>query len=174
VQIRIESTSKEQALTSTGKPYDKLLVVYTDNTGRPGKKTVLPFGTSKPVYDRLSTANQGDAFTVTVQKNGQYTEWTELARNDSFEVVKPAATFTKPGVTVGTRDFETAVERAARQKLIVRQSSLTNAIAIMTPGAKAALNVDEVINLAEHLAGWVFENKQGVAALQEMSDDIPF
>jgi hypothetical protein len=81
--------------------------------------------------------------------------------------------------TYAARDFETKEERAQRQALIVRQSSLSNAITILTTGSKAPPAVPDVFNLAEQLVQWVYDSPKQEPApkgsgFDDMDDDIPY
>jgi hypothetical protein len=53
-------------------------------------------------------------------------------------------------------NYETPEERAQRQVLIVRQSSLSSAVAMLTAGAKTPPKVEDVLALASRLEGFVF------------------
>ena len=87
----------------------------------------------------------------------------------------------KPYNGGGGRDFETREERAAKQVYIVRQSSLTAAIATMTPGSKTALNPEDVINVAKQYEQYVFTKEdvtevvaKEIPSLEDIDDDIPY
>jgi hypothetical protein len=76
---------------------------------------------------------------------------------------------------VSGSNYETKEERAARQVLIVKQSSLTNAVATLSPGAKAALDANAVIDLAQKYADWVFDKPESdKTGFDDMGSDIPF
>ena len=66
-------------------------------------------------------------------------------------------------------NYETRDERNARQRLIVRQSSLAQAVDVLT----AAKIYDTIVikGLAEDFTDWVFE--KGMVGLQNMESDIP-
>ena len=78
------------------------------------------------------------------------------------------------GNKVPARTFETPEERAVRQRLIVRQSSLSNAIDLLTVGAKTAPTVDQVKEVAESFVDFVFEKKTGTQEIIDMEDDVPY
>ena len=71
-------------------------------------------------------------------------------------------------------NYETKEERAARQELIVRQSSLSNAVAILSVGAKT-LAKNDVLDLATDLSNWVFNKTTGDSKVDfdSFEDDIP-
>jgi hypothetical protein len=92
----------------------------------------------------------------------------------------------KSGNSYNSSSYPTAEERAATQQYIIRQSSLTNAVATLAVGAKA-VNPDDVIKLAERYRNYVngtevsveqvvrkAKGKVGVEAIEDMADDIPY
>ena len=67
-------------------------------------------------------------------------------------------------------NYETRDERNARQRLIVRQSSLAVAKDIVSVGAKT-VSPETVKELAEDLTNWVFE--KGQVGIANIESDIP-
>ena len=98
----------------------------------------------------------GDDVTVTFEKKGAFNEVTAITKG----VVDTPSISTPTGTTkvVGS-NYETKEERAARQRLIVRQSSVTAAIGIMGLGAGEAGELNEVLDMADTITNWVFEVK---------------
>ena len=78
-----------------------------------------------------------------------------------------------------SRSFETPEERALRQKLIVRQSSITAALELVKlNNPKGGVNPGQVIELAEFFDDWVWSRGSKPASNEEapfadMADDIP-
>lgn len=74
-------------------------------------------------------------------------------------------------------NYETAVERAARQRLIVRQSSITAALTFMTHNApKQVLDIDAVLSIANRFENHVFgedNSKNPKNVMSTLENDLP-
>ena len=72
--------------------------------------------------------------------------------------------------------YETPEERAARQRLIVRQSCLSNAVETLKVDKKG-VDPTEALKLAERYVGWVFGEEAKVdvpdVGFDYMEDNIP-
>ena len=123
-----------------------------------------------PLKVQLEELAAGDEFTLEQEKN-------ENGFNTVTSVVKGFSNTASPSQAAPAgkatpyqprpKDtYETAEERAVKQRLIVRQSSLTTAIALLPKPTKA-----DVLDLAEELTDWVYE--KGEVGLQNMDSDIP-
>lgn len=165
MQIEVLSTSVEDR----GK-YKQLEVAYKGGDGKVSSKKIMSFA-APDVFKILSNSKQGDTFSVTTVKNDKgYWEWT--AANTGGEVVG-----TKSAAGVSPRStYETPEERANRQVLIVRQSSVSNACEFFKLNPKKSPSVQEVLEVAKTFENYVFgktSSATGVEALQAMEDDIP-
>jgi hypothetical protein len=115
------------------------------------------------VFKAVSEYEKGGLYNVDITKNDKgFNQWNAIKPSDgSVDADVPTSNPVRsagPSVNGnGNRSFETAEERASRQRLIVRQSSLNNAIETLTPGAKGSLNPEEVKALADDYCKWVFE-----------------
>jgi hypothetical protein len=58
--------------------------------------------------------------------------------------------------------------------LIVKQSSLSAAVESLSPGAKTALDPEEVIKRAQFYMDWVFSKEEDKSGFDNMDQDIPF
>jgi len=118
----------------------------------------------------------GDVFDIAQVKNEKgYWDWTAATPATAIKEVPADVGGAKTASSAGKSTYETSEERAARQRLIVRQSSLSNAVDILTVGAKT-LSVEQVLDLAEQLTDWVFEKQvplTGADALIAMDSDLP-
>src|SRR5690606_35187842 len=131
--------------------------------GKVQTKKLVSFS-NPAVFKAVKSASAGDKMNVITQKDDNgYWQWTGLG-----EETKPATPAPQTATRVTGSNYETKEERALRQKYIVRQSSLTTAVAIMSVGAKT-LDKNEVIALAEELEEWVFRTE-----IDELEDDIPY
>lgn len=71
-------------------------------------------------------------------------------------------------------NYETAAERATRQRLIVRQSSITAALTFMTHNApKSVLDIDAVLSIANRFENHVFGEDASKSVMSTLENDIP-
>lgn len=180
MQIQIIDVGTPNTIAGkNGRSYQSIEVTYKSQDGKVASKKLMSFS-NPTVFKTIAGLNKGDSVDVTTQKDDAgYWQWTAI--NQGGEA-KPMATTTNsaPATRVTGSNYETKEERAARQRLIVRQSSLSNAIDILSVGAKA-LKKEEVLQLANELADWVFEEvvaPKTIASLDgdltDMQDDIPY
>lgn len=162
-----------------GRSYQSLEVTYKGADGKVGNKKLMSFS-NPSVFKAAGSWNKGDVVDVVSQKDDQgYWQWTGIGTEGGAPVVQQAAAATGTGgARVTGSNYETKEERAARQELIVRQSSLSNAISILTVGAKTVSKA-EVLLLATELSDWVF-GKDAKATVSydpsnpaDFEDDIP-
>lgn len=172
MQVTIRNVNVEWAGEGR-KKYGKAVVEYTYN-GESRRQNIMSF--SNPDVFKKVQELQGQTVDVEVGKNDKgYSEWRSVTTNangsGSANVGAPAS---GGGTTrVSGSNYETKEERAARQVLIVKQSSLTNAVAILTHNAaKDKVNPEDVKALAQDLADWVFDNSADAGS--QSDDDIPF
>lgn len=139
-------------------------------------KKIMSFN-HKDVFNTLKSAQAGDVYTVSRAKNDKgFWDWTSIAAGDAA----PAAVAGSSGVTTtpAKSSFETADERAKKQVYIVRQSSISAAIATLKTDKKNP-TVEEVINVAREFEAYVFETGKVVPAAVKAipvpveDDDVP-
>lgn len=138
-----------------------------------GKK-IMSF-TNKEVFSALKEASFGDVFNVSRVKNDKgFWDWTSVTNASGGAVssnppsgVAPASS-PSPAVkgNISPKStYETTEERAARQILIVRQSSISSAVELAV--ANKSKDPQEVIRIAKQFEGYVF----GTGA--EAVEDLP-
>lgn len=118
---------------------------------------------TKGLKSGLMSLSEGDKFVVVMEKNGQYNEIVSIAKGDQADTSLPlpsAPTRSGNSVTVKS-NYETSEERAARQELIVRQSSLSNAIQFFEV-TKGKPSLEDVLVIADKFAAFVFNKKDEV------------
>lgn len=146
-----------EVTTPTGKRYQQAEVIYKDN-GETRTKKIMSFA-NPAVFNVVKDAKGGEQYTITQSKDDKgYWQWNSITQGAEPAGVPANASAASPGRNPAPstgRDFETKEERAERQKLIVRQSSLSNAIATLAPGAKTALDPNVVLDLADKYVAWV-------------------
>ncbi len=185
MQISILAVQSSTQPTKTpGKTYQQLEVTYKNLTfNKVESKKLMPFGAQKAAFDALGNAQPGSVFEVTVVKNtAGYNDWTSVTQAPPGAVagagsINTAASNAKAtgGNSVQVKStYETPEERAKKQIYIIRQSSISAAIASLTPGAKAALKPEDVLDLAEDFFNWVMQSPQDAVKqdLFEVANDL--
>ena len=146
---------------ASGGTYKGAEIVFKDTNGKVQTKNIHENGLkyAPAVKNGLESLEPGDNFTVEMEKKDDF--WTWISIKKGIEQEEKQKITTQQSTTTKSTSWETAEERAARQKLIVRQSSLTNAVAFLAiqPGSMPITEVD-VIETATTFYNWVFE--QGV------------
>jgi hypothetical protein len=173
MQVTINNVSVEWG----GKPpkkWGKAVVEYSYN-GQARKQNVMSF--SNPEVFKKVQEMVGQTVDVEVGKNDKdFTEWRSIAP------VGAASSGTSVTIATGSktntyqpRDFETKEERARRQVLIVKQSSLAQAVEIakLANPKGGPVDLDELKRTAQSLTDWVLE-APAVGSIEDMPDDIPF
>lgn len=174
IQIQIVQVDKQTKTTSGGKPYVALELAFKNlGTGKLESKKLMPFGTTADAHKVLAGANQGDVFTVVSEKNQQsgYWDWlkaTQAPPGTTAETVVASKANPTPKST-----YETPEERAKKQVYIVKQSSLSNAVAVLGVGAKTPPKTEEIFSLAQTFTDWVFAQETvKQTALIDMPNDF--
>lgn len=162
MQIQIVNVSVSKP---AGKKYNQADVVFTRD-GRESKWRIMDFANPQ-VFKALQNAQEGEEFAITVGKNDKgYDTWTSATKVAEGAVAPSAKASGSTGGTTKS-SWETADERAARQRLIVRQSSLAQAIEYFKLQETKPNHMD-VLSLAEEFHDWVFEEP----SLAEMPNDL--
>lgn len=152
--IRVEVIRVD--IESKGK-YNVANVAYKGPDGKVEGKKLMSFA-NKEVYDIFKDAQAGDQFEVTSEKVNGFWNWTAvgaLGKNTGA----PTTALATRSTTAPRSNFETPEERAARQVYIVKQSSISSAIALLKD-AKKTPSVGEVIETAQEFVDFVFEDNQ--------------
>ena len=172
MQIQIVTTSIETKPTAKGS-YQQLEVVYKNLTfqGKVESKKLMSFGAGASSFKALSESSAGGVYDITVVKNDKgYNDWTSATMAQPGAASAPVASVAGKPNTTPKSTYETPEERAQRQILIVRQSSVSSAVALLTAGAKSPPKATDVISTAKELEAYVF----GVADAGPTGfDDLP-
>jgi hypothetical protein len=154
------------------KRWAKASVEYTYN-GEARKQNVMSF--SNPDVFKKVQELTGQTVEVELTKNDKgYSEWKSVSVGQNQQPNSSANGSSPTTTRVTGSNYETKEERAARQVLIVKQSSLSNAISLLTTGAKTPPAKDDVLNLAQDFTDWVLDKPEDKTGFDNMSDDIPF
>jgi len=134
--------------TTAPKGYKVIDLAYKASDGKTKAMKILDF-VQRDVYNVLVDSAPGDVLDVTFVKNDKgYWNFGTVARTDekgSVEVEQK---------TKGGGNWETSEERAKRQVMIVRQSSIANAVAYFA-SQKEKIGVGEIIQVAKAFEEYV-------------------
>lgn len=143
--------------------YGQLTVTYKNDEGKVEAKKLLDFATPQDTFQKLRLAKKGDTFAITRVKNDNgFWEWTDISTQTA--PVGKTAQVAAPGFSKPS--YETADERAAKQLYIIKQSSISSAVALLAgSGASSA----DVLKTAQEFVDYVLGER-----VEDLSDDIPF
>lgn len=146
-------------------------VSYTSN-GEARTHKLLSF-TNPDAFATVQTLNPGETVEVTITKNDQgYNQWAKVEKVDGAKA--PAQAAPASGGRVTGSNYETPDERKVKQLYIARQNSVGNAVAMLTPGAKAPIKVDEVIELANQLVDYIYGVEEVLAQANAANQEVSF
>lgn len=152
-----------------------------------GKK-VMSF-TNKDVFAALQKSSFGEIFEVSRVKNDKgFWDWVAVSTGGANTVpaqTEQVAAPARTGTVTPKSNYETSEERAARQVLIVKQSSISSAVELAV--ANKVKDPQEVIAIARQFYDYVFGNDKSKAYAEEaketaestnffndMPNDIPY
>lgn len=176
VEMNIEIQKKD------GSVYPGSRLTFRDSTGKIQEQAmhanVLKFNPS--IKSVLPTLNPNDDIVVVKEKKGDYWNVVDIKRATANSVTNDSSSngaTSKPSQAAPAKGgWETPEERAMRQVLIVRQSSLSSAVSCLTVGGKTPPKAGDVINLAKEFEAYVFGKQTEVAdeATEfDFDDEIP-
>lgn len=176
MNITILSVDIKTVPTAKGS-YQTADVAYKNNSfqGKVEGKKVMSFGATKDSFSTLALAQPGESYEVTIVKNDKgYNDWVSMAKAEAGAASAPvsAPAGGKAAAATPRSTYETPEERAQRQVLIVRQSSLSAAVNLLLAGAKTPPPVENVLSIAKQFEDYVF-GKQPVGSFNDMENDIP-
>ena len=173
MQITIKVVSVE--IENKGK-YKVAEVFYKDiGQNKSSSKKLMSF-VHKQVYETVSACQGGETFEVTLEKDDKgYWQWTAI--NEPGAAPATTAVASKSGTASPKSTYETAEERAKRQVMIVRQSSLATAVAALKT-EKNVVSPEELISFAKELESYVLDlqppkSTSKLPQIDELDDDIP-
>lgn len=158
-KIVVQEVTVEDVVKGRSK-YSIANVVYTFN-GQNKTQKLMSFANPQVFKDIQGLI--GKTVLVETSKNAAgYDQWAKVVDADNPEAggTPGAAGNSRPAAsnTATKSTYETPEERAKRQVLIVRQSSLSSAIETLTAGAKTPPQAKDVLELAQIYVDFVFEN----------------
>lgn len=154
-------TLNKQIPKKGGGSYEGWELVYKDLDTDEIKSIAKPSQSLKQVAglrEALDELAVGDKFVCSMEKVGQYWEIKGLTKGELATPLPKKQGWT-PKTGGANRDFETKEERAIRQKLIIAQSSISNAIETLKT-SKGSIAKEDVKELAQEYFDWVFQKGQ--------------
>lgn len=140
--------------TTAEKGYPIVELAYKTEDGKTKGMKIFGFGQQKANADVAGSSKPGDVLEATFQQNQKgFWEFKTLSATGASETVAVSAD--KP---TAKGNWETSDERAARQVLIVRQSSLSTAVSFAEV-SKTKPSVEEVIEIAKKFEAYVMGQK---------------
>lgn len=169
IQIEVINVAGPTAVgNARGGTYNVLEIAYKQDGKVQGKK-LLDF-TAPEVFAAAAQLKPKDIANVTIAKEPgkdgkEYWNWKEVSTGEAVRsgtvtsggATAPVSTVSKPasaGRVTGS-NYETPDERAAKQQLIVRQSSVTAALKFFEQ-TEADVSRQEVVELAEFFKDYVY------------------
>jgi len=179
MNITILNVSVATVPTQKGS-YQVADIAYKNNSfqGKVEGKKLMSFGATKNTFGILSIAQSGESYEIEVVKNDKgYNDWVSATKGGVVPGAQTPPAASKTATAAPKSNYETAEERAQRQVLIVRQSSLSSAATVLTAGVKAPPAGDAVIDLAKQFEAYVFGTEPkdtGPTGFDDLPDfDIP-
>jgi hypothetical protein len=175
--MQITVTIKDVAVSWAGvgaKRYGKAVVTFDGNKGEK-KQNIVSFN-NPDVFEQVQKL-VGQTVNVEISKNDAgFWNWDKIIATGAGNQSNSASTGGAAGsaVRVSGSNYESKEERAKRQVLIVKQSSLTAAVGTLSPGAKTALDPKAVIDLAQQYTDFVFAQPEDASGFDNMTDDLPY
>ena len=182
MQITIVSVSVETKPTSKGS-YQVAVVAYKNEQGKIEGKNIMSFGATGNTFKTLSAASQGEVYNITTVKNDKgYWDWTNAERGTANAGTTVPRQTASQGNASPRSSYESAEERAKKQVYIVRQSSIANAVDLLSVGGKSAPKVEDVLAVAKQFEDFVFSTTVSgghaedttMVKVDEFNDEIPF
>lgn len=134
---------------------------------------------NRVLNDQLRKAQPNDSVVLIMVPQAKNPKYMQL---QSLEIKGQQAAQAIPAKTVsssGGSTYETKEERAVKQRYIVRQSSISSAIELLTSNGLES-TVGDVLNVAKQFEAFVFGEKlsgntdQPANEYVDLNDDIPF
>ena len=158
--------------SANGRSYQSIEVTYKDEQDQVKNKKIMSFS-NPSVFNHLKGLTKGDQVNLRTEKDAAgYWQWIGIEGDKTVSTETKQTTPATGGRVTGS-NYETKEERAARQILIVRQSSLSSAVELVAATSTEPSTVDNVIAIAKQFEAYVFSKSTGIDAINEMEDDFP-
>lgn len=176
IKITVVQNVLKSANDKNGKPYKVNEVAYKNHSFQDKLEEVKVNSYSK-IFPKVGEMQTGQSFLIDKEKNdGGFWEWQSIVPISPDQLASSTKESIKDTGSIKAiqvkSTYETPEERAKKQVYIVKQSSISNAVSMLSVGAKAPLKREEVLLLAQELVNWVFSTSPG-GAFDDIPDDIP-
>jgi len=155
-----------------GRSYQSLEIAYKNEQGQIQSKKLMSFGNAD-VFKAAQAWTKGEVVSLTTEKDANgYWQWTALGENSSPST--PLSAPARPAARTTGSNYETSDERQTRQVMIVRQSSLSNAVATLAleKNNTSTASSKDVIALAKEYESYVLGTS--ISNIDDVASDIPF
>lgn len=150
MQIKIVSVGSPEMKQGPKAKYSVFELEYAAD-GQLRKRKIMSF--AKEVYGVLKASQPGEFYDVEVKKNGEYWDWVSAVKASGTDSGASGGAATPAAGGGGGWSRETSEERAQRQVMIVRQSSLGHAVNALGTGK----TIEEYINTAKDFEAYVLD-----------------
>jgi len=154
LQVTLKDVNVEKV--NKGKTGYHIATVDYDYKGETRQQKIFSF-VNPGVFKAIQEFPSGTTVEVELTKNSKgYSEWAKVSEASDQQKQEVAKT-----VKIGGSNYETPGERAYRQLLIVRQSSLNNALTFLLANGNAP-SIEEVEGLTQRFVDFVYQNDEAV------------
>jgi hypothetical protein len=158
-----------------GRNYQSIEVTYKAENGQVANKKLMSFS-NPSVFNHIKGLSKGATLNVTTTKDANgYWQWTGIGGDNEVADTTQSKPASGGGRVTGS-NYETKEERAARQVYIIRQSSISSAVELVTATSTEPTTVDNVINIAKKFEAYVLAqdpNPTKEVNFDDLEDDIP-
>ncbi len=169
----IVAVDAKSAVSKAGKSYQLVDIAYKNNTFQ-GKIESQKINQYSPIFKQAAAMQAGQTYDIEKEKDASgYYQWNTITQGVPGSVVSQPQVSTNPVANKVSTNYETKEERARKQVLIVKQSSLAQAIAACSIGAKTPPSRQTILEEAQAYTDWVFEDKPlSMDDLTKLPNDI--
>lgn len=161
-----------------GGTYQGVELVFKDEEGKTQTKAFHnnTFKFNQALKNTLADLNKGDKFTAEMEKDGDFWNWKKLYKGaaEAKQLNAQASAAKQPYQARPNDTYETKEERATRQVMIVRQSSLTAALKLLELQGAKKPTANDVVSIAAEFEAWVLGQTKPKNPVVQESDDNPF
>jgi hypothetical protein len=184
--MTVVQVAPKSATSKAGKPYRLVEVAYTNHTWQ-DKIESAKINQYAPIFSKVAEMQVGQTYNVTKEKDASgYFQWIGIEAGAAVApqaaqmgtlmagpVPKQNQNALASGGTATRSTYETPEERAKKQVYIVKQSSISAAVALLTTGAKIPPSTELVLKEAQKFVDFVFDEKAPTLAdLQDIPNDL--
>ena len=144
-------------VTTAPKGYKVAEIAYKTDDGKTKGMKVLDF-VQKDIFATLKDVKAGDVLNADFEKNAKgFWQFAQVVKTGETADMKPASSNDKPVAAApkSTGNWETSAERQARQVMIVRQSSLAQAVNYSELIKNTKADLEDIVAIAKVFEAYV-------------------